>query len=290
MIRFISYLKQKTCSMARMKFIVWIFWIVVVIVPIYAAEDLSNEVCLTCHADIDVSKTVHEGKNCIDCHKDVKEIPHKTNPLPIDCTLCHTSMTETLGMDVHARARKKGNLKAPDCTTCHGAHNMPPRTSADSPMNPRNMRSFCITCHPNVPVPEAYHPEKKLKTMVCQSCHGEKESGMPYVNFKSYKNSIHKVLECADCHSDVEGVPHEDKLKEVDCGNCHQGAGELYGASIHGKAHKQGIAEAPQCWDCHGSHEVPRCETRSCVRSAATTRRSSSWPRRRRGASLARRP
>ena len=222
-----------------------------------ANEDLTDELCISCHPDVNMTKTAHAGKKCIECHIDIKEIPHKNDPQRIDCTLCHTSMGGgNLGMDVHARARAAGNKRAPDCANCHGTHDVAPRTRDDSPMNPQNMRSFCATCHADTPAPAVYHKEVTLNKMVCKGCHESGLKDVSQVDYKKFSNSIHKVLECVDCHGDITEVPHDKGLKKVECWKCHVGAGEQYKQSIHGVARMKGIEEAPTCQSCHGDHEI----------------------------------
>lgn len=219
---------------------------------------IADSQCLECHEESGVAKDgVHKNKRCVNCHIDIKELPHAKEVDRIDCSLCHKTMgDDSMGMDVHQRARENGNLNAPDCKSCHGAHSMTPRTNDNSPMNPANMKSFCITCHKDVEVPENYHKPTVLNRTTCQGCHSDKKLKNAYVDYEEFNDSIHKVLECVNCHDDVEQIPHQSEMKDVDCGKCHVGAKSIYKKSIHGEARNSGNMEAPTCKNCHGTHGI----------------------------------
>ncbi len=70
--------------------------------------------------------------------------------------------------------------------------------------------------------------------------------------------SVHSALECIDCHQELAGaeLPHEPEVGDVDCGMCHDDVADVYNKSLHGKLALAGEDLAPQCWDCHGKHNV----------------------------------
>ena len=92
----------------------------------------------------------------------------------------------------------------------------------------------------------------------CLACHGDADakraSGSSVaVDAKIFSSSIHGELACVDCHADLRTLqeyPHADRLKPVDCGTCHDQAGE-FARSVH-------AAIAPTagglvtCTTCHG--------------------------------------
>ena len=85
----------------------------------------------------------------------------------------------------------------------------------------------------------------------CLDCHDDFPSS-------SFGKSMHGDLDCIDCHedADVEELPHEEDMSPVYCGNCHDDAQIDYDSSIHGQAAKRNARYAPECWDCHGSHDI----------------------------------
>ncbi len=101
----------------------------------------------------------------------------------------------------------------------------------------------------------------------CYGCHDDDEltkqrNGREislHVTPGHFDRSVHADMDCIDCHQDLDGVddfPHEDDLADVDCGMCHDEIAEIYSASFHGKAVAAGKDLAPQCWDCHGKHDI----------------------------------
>ncbi|MEI7750556.1 MAG: cytochrome b/b6 domain-containing protein [Candidatus Omnitrophota bacterium] len=78
----------------------------------------------------------------------------------------------------------------------------------------------------------------------CLTCH----DAIDPVKFKA---SIHGNKQCTSCHSDIKGIPHEEKLGPVQCAGCHRTENEIYQNSDHGKAVSHG-APAAGCISCHG--------------------------------------
>lgn len=103
----------------------------------------------------------------------------------------------------------------------------------------------------------------------CMMCHEDPEltserNGKTFnwfVNLKKLQRSVHKDADCLDCHQDVdtEEYLHADQLKKlapVDCASCHDGAGMMFYKGIHGQALELKEPFAPDCKECHGSHEI----------------------------------
>ncbi|MEO0290587.1 MAG: cytochrome c3 family protein [candidate division WOR-3 bacterium] len=210
-----------------------------------------NSDCLVCHEDIKMPGRAHEKVKCSDCHTGIKELPHEVPLSNVNCGLCHKEEMGVFEMDPHERARKKGNLKAPGCTDCHGTHDIEPVIEVKSKLHPLNLDKFCATCHPSVSVPEKYHavlyPSEK-----CLECHDKEIK-------EKLRKSVHKNHECVDCHRTVYSLEpdgkHVKKLNCKDCGLCHRKECEEHEISIHGMGIKE-KKPAAKCWDCHDSHEI----------------------------------
>jgi formate dehydrogenase gamma subunit len=84
----------------------------------------------------------------------------------------------------------------------------------------------------------------------CLACHGDKTSGVAYVDTLALRSSTHARVACASCHAGATSLPHEPKLPRVRCETCHAAAGGALASSVHGKA------GGPRCADCHGTHEI----------------------------------
>lgn len=90
----------------------------------------------------------------------------------------------------------------------------------------------------------------------CLSCHEDKGMGSLFVDEKELKGSRHADLGCVDCHSDISGLPHPEKLSPVSCKNCHDSVFESYKKSIHGMEKEKGDRFVASCRNCHGTHNI----------------------------------
>lgn len=91
----------------------------------------------------------------------------------------------------------------------------------------------------------------------CLMCHGQTDSGSPFVDGKSFSSSIHGRNLCVSCHQDAKELPHPEKLAPVSCAKCHRLESQIYRESDHGRAVAAGRTEAATCKDCHGhSHTL----------------------------------
>lgn len=232
-----------------------------------------SDECLTCHADNElsyqrdgrtVSLYVHQDKfsssvhgflSCADCHSgfDPYDIPHKEGKriYEVDCADCHSDITENMDADIHNRLAQQGVEDTPDCVTCHGDHNI------KSPGSYANKtEQFCSDCHDNVELTSSYHKTEFYADNSCSDCHTQTPEFQ-----EAMQHSVHSQFACVDCHSYVaenfDAHPaNPEESKKASCGTCHQQAYEEHRQSIHGISLREGIDEAAQCWDCHGSHKI----------------------------------
>mgnify|MGYP005621745375 CR=1 FL=1 len=79
-----------------------------------------------------------------------------------------------------------------------------------------------------------------------------------HIRTNALENSVHNDFDCTYCHEDaaVEEFPHPEKLQAVNCGNCHDEAMEKFDRGIHGQALRLKEIYAPNCNECHGSHNI----------------------------------
>jgi nitrate/TMAO reductase-like tetraheme cytochrome c subunit len=118
-----------------------------------AFQEVSNEVCLGCHSQPDLSKTLPSGETwllyiddshfmdsvhgqenvaCVDCHDNITGFPHPefivgdlrdvSLQLYQTCQKCHTAQYSSVLDSVHQRAFAAGNFEAAVCTDCHNPH------------------------------------------------------------------------------------------------------------------------------------------------------------------------
>ncbi|MBN2773639.1 MAG: cytochrome b/b6 domain-containing protein [Prolixibacteraceae bacterium] len=100
----------------------------------------------------------------------------------------------------------------------------------------------CLTCHDD-PYLTSYRDGREISF---------------YIKPDALSNSVHNYLSCASCHEDaaVEEFPHSERLTPVNCSNCHDDANTNYMMGIHGRAFQQGDKNAPDCKECHGTHDI----------------------------------
>lgn len=206
--------------------------------------------CLDCHENM-VAKSVHDKViKCGDCHNDIKSEDHsEIKAKKVECKRCHAAFDVQMQNDVHRKLLKMPEGKAPNCKKCHGTHSI----VSPSSISDKN-KSICGKCHTNNILIVPYHTESNLVES-CNKCHGEKN------HKQELEKSVHKNLTCSNCHSYVikNLVKHQQLPKDfikADCYVCHTTIAEEHKESIHGLSLTQGINEAAQCWDCHGSHDV----------------------------------
>ena len=137
-----------------------------------------------------------------------------------------------------------------------------------------------------LPLPVARAEAAKVKWVDCTVCHTERAESLeaPYVDTGTLDASVHRGLECRDCHSDIREVDHvvdrathQRYPAKVSCAErCHVEGNEMgapdfsplkqYKDSVHGIATRIGVAEAAACTDCHGRHNIrPKDDPESTI-------------------------
>ncbi len=183
---------------------------------------------------------------CDGCHKG----GHETSKIAKSevtnvCGACHNETKMAFSNSIHHTVLTGGNVNAPVCTDCHGAHQiLTSKVSIES--------EKCLNCHLN---------EKMFP--------GDEKGSAKFV--AQYKTSIHGSIQkgqteaagCVDCHGDhMISNPNDPKsstkrarLVET-CGKCHSDVVEKFKKSKHGQELAKGNENAPTCSDCHGEHGI----------------------------------
>jgi cytochrome b subunit of formate dehydrogenase len=94
-----------------------------------------------------------------------------------------------------------------------------------------------------------------IDNSACADCHEQSVHGTVFS--EDLEHSVHVGLECLDCHSDRDTVPHRpaDGCAEcTSCGQCHEEQAEVY--QYHGRGEAGTSPDTPHCNDCHGDHDV----------------------------------
>jgi len=243
----------------------------------------TEEYCLSCHANPELSATLPSGETlpltvslevlarsvhsplgieCEACHTKITTYPHP--PLEITsrrelsrsyyqaCQRCHSANYERAQDSMHAQAAAAGNLEAPICTDCHGAHNVRP------PDEPRaHISEICGQCHTQIysDYKDSIHGSALIEqdnpdVPVCTDCHGVHNIHDP----RTAQFRVESPELCAGCHADPELMAKYGLSADVY---------NLYKLSWHGVDVSVYQARWPNLWhnsavctDCHGVHDI----------------------------------
>ena len=241
-----------------------------------------EEQCLTCHSNPDMQVTLPSGEvlplyvdstgmhasvhyaagvECVNCHTAFREEHPKLTAqnrreLSLSyyqaCQKCHSVNYEKTLDSMHAQAAQAGNLDAPVCTDCHGAHEV------QRPDEPRQLISTtCGKCHTDIYAAyqksihgSALMQEDNQDVPVCTDCHGVHNVQDP----RTAQFRVQSPDLCAGCHADNELMQKYGLSTDVY---------NLYNLSWHGvdvsvyKANWPTVwHESAVCTDCHGVHEI----------------------------------
>jgi len=229
--------------------------------------------CLECHSDqkltmkhagrpvslfadqAALAKSAHRSLDCTDCHQnfDADNIPHQSPVKPVDCTACHDDIARKHSF--HPRLARSPIPAGEDtnCTACHGTHAVAAVKSAEFPFT------------------------SKQETDSCGRCHGlERSQFLASAHGRSVVTGAKDAPDCLVCHrrpvaSAAPGRSQVDlKLAQVAlCESCHLRKPDVadktllgtpfvasFEHSVHGAALARGQADAANCVDCHGSHQM----------------------------------
>ncbi len=201
----------------------------------------------------DYNNSVHAGFDCVDCHADIDDVPHKSVLKAVNCGDCHSDIEEEYMTSLHAKALKDGDPEAPLCQDCHGNHYIRPASDKESIMQHRNIVHMCEKCHADEDLVE----RRGISIPGAVKGYTESVHGMASADGSSM------AATCTDCHG-IHSLYSSDNPKSKvykknipeTCAECHFGIYETFEKSVHGKALKKGIMDSPSCTDCHGEHYI----------------------------------
>ncbi len=252
--------------------------------PVRAQE--TEAYCLSCHGKPGTSITLPSGEKlslyvptdmldhsvhgavgieCHACHTDITTYPHPkleaqtrrelSRSFYQTCEKCHeANYTKTLD-SMHAKAAAAGNLEAPICTDCHGAHDV------SIPDQPRTRVSgTCGQCHTQIfaDYKQSVHggalSEGNPDVPVCTDCHGVHNIQDP----RTAQFRVSSPELCAGCHANAELMAKYNLPSNVY---------NIYKLSWHGVEVSTYEARWPTIWhesavctDCHGVHSIRKTD------------------------------
>jgi len=231
-------------------------------------ETIESDSCEMCHDKsqqgtliaADLSRSIHAGLECLDCHKYKNTIPHRELPpgFKLGCAGCRDCHEEAFkDYTGHGRLLKEECEDIPFCSDCHGYHDILPSLVKDSKTHPANLPQTCGRCHEDVNLTRKYEILIDRPIQIYKnSVHGQASMG-----------GIDVAATCNDCHSSG-GTAHkiyspgfpDSTINHFNipytCGKCHQGIENDFWEGIHGKLVARGETDAPVCTDCHGEHGI----------------------------------
>ena len=141
------------------------------------------------------SEGVHAEFRCVECHKDITEVPHPQRLQRVDCKACHEEDVGTVVTGAHG---KEAGAKGPECIGCHDVHYGKGKDAYTGLWK----QKVCLDCHAKsdkTPIPKAhaslYEPAMHLK-LKCMACHKGEKDGVHYIPLVKTK-----VARCESCHS-----------------------------------------------------------------------------------------
>ncbi len=183
-------------------------------------------------------KGLNKSATCTDCHgahdmRDRSDLASSINRrnLPATCGKCHYGVFTIYRDSVHGTALARGVPDAPNCSDCHGEHDIRGAKEAGSQV------SFGA-----------------VSEKTCAGCHAAEKLaaryGVPVDKVRGYEQSFHglsarlgdkTVANCSSCHGIHEIFPSSDprstinpKNLPVTCGKCHPGATDNFArGNIH---------------------------------------------------------
>ncbi len=237
-----------------------------------------NDKCLSCHAEssghiefadgeklpvrVDAEgfrNSVHSGLSCNDCHREFNQKRHPERrfrsrkqyriKLALVCRDCHSKeKLETRKIHCQLLAQEAAGAVVV-CTDCHGYHSVKPVRGG---MLYESERKYCMSCH-GYDIYKSFNHRERISLKV---------------NTKYLDSSVHRLLNCSDCHYGFSTDEHPKRyfIRKRDlsvalsenCKRCHFDKYAKILESIHYKMLSQGNINAPVCTDCHGYHNVVR--------------------------------
>ncbi|MEN8222996.1 MAG: cytochrome c3 family protein [Acidobacteriota bacterium] len=251
-----------------------IFAVFFIFLPLFLTS-ADNDTCMECHSDESLTatrggreismyvnlkvhlKSVHKEQDCVNCHEeaDVEEFPHEERLAPVNCGNCHDKPQEEFDAGIHGKFLKADHLYAPDCTECHGKHNIYATKNPDSPSYRMKVPYLCGKCHrEGAPVARIYKiNERNIIENYSQSIHGE---GL-------FKKGLTVSATCVDCHSSHKVLPHTNRDSSIHpnniastCMACHARIEDVHKQVIENKKWEKSKGAIPACTDCHLPHKV----------------------------------
>ena len=151
-----------------------------------------SPICKDCHGTHEILK-----------HDSPESVMYKQN-IPKTCGKCHIDIYATFRESQHGTALEEGNLDSPDCSSCHGEHDIARHTVPESKVARGHVSETCSECHGPKGVVAKYGIKTDRTATFEESFHGVAqimESQM--------------VANCASCHGYHDIRSHDDPKSSI---------------------------------------------------------------------------
>jgi cytochrome b subunit of formate dehydrogenase len=228
-----------------------------------SAQQLTNEDCLACHDQVDGKKfesSVHGPLQCTNCHADVTAAgPHEPAPKPVDCAQCHGDAVKDYATSIHATARSQGDKAAATCISCHGKHDILPKSDPKSRTNRFKIPETCASCHANAQMTKSHPvPAPDVINRYFEGVHGK----------GALLKGLNVSAVCSDCHGAHAVLPKSNPQSMIShtnvpntCRKCHEGIYADFEQSAHGQQWRKKNRQGPVCTTCHATHGIASTES-----------------------------
>ncbi|KAA3634078.1 MAG: hypothetical protein DWP97_07895 [Calditrichaeota bacterium] len=187
-----------------------------------------------------ISKGIGSAASCDDCHgihdlkpaSNIQSKVHKMN-IPKTCSKCHNDIFIQYSKGIHGKALAAGILDSPNCSDCHGEHEILGVGDPDSPVNAAHLSDYvCGRCHNDPALAEKYGLGKDRFTSYQDTYHG-----------LAIRGGSVKAASCISCHKAHDILPSTNPASSISlanrtetCQKCHIGANDAFAQSYTHKS------------------------------------------------------
>ncbi|MCF6269306.1 MAG: NapC/NirT family cytochrome c [Melioribacteraceae bacterium] len=230
-----------------------------------------DNLCISCHKSTAnyFKKSIHsvttldgnKKMGCTNCHtKSIHLLDSKKfaeEDLHSICQNCHQEEVEKYEGSLHGIALTHGKFLAPNCITCHNAHQIKTSKDTSSKTYKMNIPELCGSCHKDGTQISELKTISQIHILedYVESIHG---AGL-------FKRGLIVSAVCTDCHFTHEIKPHEDATSSINrkniastCTQCHAAIERVHQKVIKGELWEKEPHKIPACIDCHQPHQVRR--------------------------------
>ncbi len=223
--------------------------------------------CLNCHGVDDLSKSFSNGEE-LSLYVNIEEIQKSAHQV-LECSNCHEGFSQDDHPEKDYSSKRSFSIIA--ARICKGCHTDFKQKHLGM-ISDKILSVVCTDCH-------GFHDIKPIKdfyseTEYCLGCHSQElelqfkdgEKIVFQINESHLKGSVHRRLNCSDCHFGFSSQEHPQRnfksrrdytiASSDSCRRCHFDKYTRTLESIHYSMLIQGRTDAPACVDCHGAHSI----------------------------------